>query len=278
MRRIKPHTIEKLAYFKKYIEAYLVVTKRLPMKYYVDAFAGSGKCILCGEKCESSGGPRCSKCGKGKLVDGSAMISLNTKTLFDGYIFIDLNKTCIVELRDFISKIDPNLQKKISVKDGDANILLKDIYKYISKFTGCLIFLDPEGPELEWETIIYLSKIPKIDLLILYPYDMALVRLTRKYPQKLDKFYGDKNWRKIYYDSRNFTAPKRKNALLKFYLENLKKLGFEFVDYKQIRRKLREGKPLYHLILASHRAVAVKIMDSIFNKELDGQQKIKLSC
>ena len=56
MRRVKNHTAEKLKYFKKYIEGYLVATKRLPEKYYIDAFAGTGKCILCNEKCKSRGG------------------------------------------------------------------------------------------------------------------------------------------------------------------------------------------------------------------------------
>lgn len=275
MRRIKSHTLEKLEYFRKYIEAYLVATKRLPIKYYIDAFAGSGKCVLCDEKCNSKGGLRCQKCGKGKLVDGSAMISLKTKNTFSGYLFIDLNKNYVKELEEFIKELDQILQKKILVKNSDSNAVLKNIYKYILKYAGCLIFLDPEGPELEWETIKYLSKINKADLLILYPYDIALVRLTSNYTEKLDKFYGTPDWIKIYKDKNNFNPEKRKMALLTSYIKNLEKLGFKYVVCKPIRRRLRGGKPLYHLILASHHPAAKKIMEDIFNKELDGQQRIK---
>lgn len=275
MRRIKSHTIEKLEYIRKYIEAYLVATKRLPIKYYIDAFAGSGKCILCDEKCKSRGGLTCQKCGKGKIVDGSAMISLGTKNIFSGYIFIDLNKNYIDDLEKLIEKLDQSLQKKVVVKKADSNIILRDIYKYIPKYAGCLIFLDPEGPELEWETIKYLSKINKVDLLILYPYDMALVRLALNYKEKLNKFYGSCDWSKIYSDKKNFNPNKRKIALLDLYLGNLEKLGFKYVICKQIKRRLRSGKSLYHLILASHHPAAQKIMEHIYNKELDGQRKFK---
>jgi len=275
MRRIKSHTIEKLAYFKKYIEAYLVATKRLPIKYYIDAFASSGRCILCDERCKSKGGLTCEKCGKGKIIDGSAMISLKTKNTFSGYLFVDLNKNYITELEKFIEELDQTLQKKILIKNSDSNVVLRNIYKYIPKYAGCLIFLDPEGPELEWGTIKYLSKINKADLLILYPYDMALVRLTSNYTAKLDKFYGTSDWIKIYRAKENFNADKRRTALLNFYTANLEKLGFKYVICKPVRRRLRSGKSLYHLILASHHPAAKKIMEDIFNKELDGQQKIK---
>lgn len=276
MRRIKLHTLEKLEYFKKYIQAYLVATKKLPIKYYIDAFAGSGKCILCDKKCKSKGGLRCRECGKGKLVDGSAMIALKIKKNFNGYIFIDLNKNSIKELEGFIKELAPVLQSKIITKNSDSNVVLIDIYKYIPKYAGCLIFLDPEGPELEWRTIEYLSKINKADLLILYPYDMALVRLASRYKEKLNKFYGDYGWIKIYKDKENFNPNKRRKALLDFYQKNLKALGFQYVICKSIRRRLRSGKSLYHIILVSHHPAAQKIMEHIFNKELDGQQKLKL--
>ena len=275
MRRIKTHTVEKLVYFKKYIEAYLVATKRLPIKYYIDAFAGSGTCILCDKKCKSKGNLRCLRCGKGKLIDGSAMISLRTKNHFSGYLFADLNKNCINDLEKCIKKLDKSLQKKIVIEKSDANIILKKIYKYIPKYSGCLIFLDPEGSELKWETIKYLSKINKVDILMLYPYDMALVRLTKNYRGKLDKFYGSKDWIKIYKDKKYSNPDKRKQALLDFYIKNLKELGFKYFAYEQIRRKLRSGNPLYHLILVSHHPLAKKIMTNIFNIELDGQKKFK---
>ena len=60
MRRIKSYTVEKLTYFSKYVKAYLKATKRLPEKYYIDAFAGTGKCILCDiTQCKSEGGKKC---------------------------------------------------------------------------------------------------------------------------------------------------------------------------------------------------------------------------
>lgn len=275
MRRIKSHTSEKLEYIRKYMEAYLVATKKLPTKYYIDAFAGSGKCVICDVECKSKGGKKCLLCTRGRIVDGSVLISLKTKNKFSGYIFIEINKSNIKELEKFIlQEFSEDLRKLIKIKEADSNELLKNLYQYVSKYTGCLIFLDPEGPELFWDTIKYLSKIQKVELLILYPYDMSLVRLTKNFEEKLDKFYGDHEWSAIYNDKNNYNAEKRKVMLLDFYVNNLKKIGFEHVVLKQIRRNLRTGRALYHLILATHHPAGKKIMEDIFNKELDGQQKI----
>lgn len=72
MRKVKEHTLQKLKYFEKYINAYLNATKKLSKKYYIDAFAGTGKCIL--EKTR-------------EIKDGSAIIALKAKISFDGYIY-----------------------------------------------------------------------------------------------------------------------------------------------------------------------------------------------
>lgn len=274
MRRIKSHTSEKLEYIRKYIEGYLMATKRLPIKYYIDAFAGSGKCILCDTECNSRGGKRCLLCGRGHVVDGSVLISLKTKNKFSEYIFIEIIQNNIKNLEKIIQQEFSEYRGLIKIKKADSNELLKNLYQHVSQYAGCLIFLDPEGPELFWDTVKYLSKIRKVELLILYPYDMSLVRLVKNFQEKLDKFYGNNEWFKIYNDKDNYNAEKRKLMLLNLYVNNLKKLGFEHVVLKQIRRNLRSGRSLYHLILATHHPAGKKIMEDIFNKELDGQQKI----
>lgn len=259
MRKIKEHTQQKLKYFEKYLNAYLNATKRLSKKYYIDAFAGTGKCIL--DKTN-------------EIKDGSTLIALKSKKPFDIYVFIEKDKDRFKELEQNIKNenIDENRRKNIKLKNDDANIFLSNISKYISDYNGCLIFLDPEGPELFWNTIIYLAKIKKVDILILYPYDMSLVRLTKDYKEKLDKFYGDPKWLNIY-NKRNNPSDAREK-LLHFYTGNLRKLGFTYTTYRQIRKNLRSGKPLYHLILATRNYAGVKIMEDIFGKELDNQKKL----
>lgn len=273
MRRIKEHTYEKLQYFKKYLNAYLFATKRLPKKYYIDAFAGTGKCILCNEECKSRGDIKCEKCGEGKEVDGSALIALKAKNRFDSYLLIELNKRNFANLEKFIkNEVENDLFNAIKTRCGDSNILLKNVYQYIDDYTGCLVFLDPEGPELYWETVESLSKIKKVDLFIVYPYDMSLVRLTKKFKEKLDKFYGGKNWLEIF--NKGTDPEDRGRKLLNFYLDNLKKLGFKHAVYRVIKTNLRQGKPLYHFILVTRSDIGKKIIDDVFGKELDGQQRL----
>lgn len=272
MRRIKSHTAEKLTYIKKYMAAYLVATQKIKIRYFIDGFAGTGKCILCDERCDSEGG-KCN-CGKGKEVDGSALLVLKDKNCFSKYFFIELNKNNSGIMNDFINKeIDESRRSKISINNGDCNKLIPVVMEKFNGWASCLTLLDPEGAELDWNTIKSLSKFKRMDLFILYPYDMALVRLVKDYGSKLDRFYGSKGWKSIF-DSAT-SVEQRRTDLLKFYIDNLKKLGLQFISYKIIRRKNREGKRLYHLILASRNKVATKIMDDIFNKDLTGQLKMK---
>ncbi|MDO8529047.1 MAG: three-Cys-motif partner protein TcmP [bacterium] len=267
MRKIKQHTLQKLKYFEKYLNAYLLATKKLPKKYFIDAFAGTGKCIVNNSGNEVN--------NSGNEVDGSAMIALKAKNSFNGYLLIENKKGNIVELKSKIEKEIPT-ERKLAAKvlHEDCNEYLKDLYKSIYPYSGYLIFLDPEGPELFWETIRCLSKINKADLLILYPYDMSLVRLTKNFKDKLDKFYGTGDWRKIY--SERKTPLDSKQGLLNFYMDNLKNIGFKHTTCRQIRTGFRNGKSLYHLILASRSPIASKIMSQIFDKELDGQRKLSI--
>lgn len=275
MRRIKSHTLIKLKYLEKYVNAYLTATKRLPYKYFVDAFAGTGECIVCDVRCKSRGGKKCAECSMGgKRIDGSAIISLKAKENFTKYFFIELNSNNIGELKKTIKeKINSERSIRVHYLKGDTNIVLPKIDSILPKKSGVLIFLDPEGPELFWDTIVALSKLEKCDLLILYPYDMSLVRLTTIYGNKLDKFFGTKEWSDLYFNGR--TPNERRLALLNFYRNNLMKIGFSYVIPKPIKTGFRNGKLLYYLILATHKSVGQKIMSDIFNKELDGQTKMK---
>ncbi|MFA6548227.1 MAG: three-Cys-motif partner protein TcmP [Candidatus Magasanikbacteria bacterium] len=277
MRRIKNHTVEKLEYISKYIKAYLDATSRLPNKVFIDAFAGTGKCVLCNNKsCDSSGGDLCDRCGKGQLQDGSSVVALKMAKSFDEYILVEISNQNIKDLENILrNEIPEERLKKVVFKKGDSNILLRDIAKSAAPFCGYLIFLDPEGAELEWNTLEHLSKINKADILILYAYDMSLVRLTADYKERLNKFYGSDGWQ-IIYDDKKLTPSDKATKLLKYYTENLKQIGFEYVVPKPIHTRLREGKRLYHLILATKNRVGEKIMKDIFDKELDGQGKLPL--
>lgn len=277
MRRIKNHTVEKLGYISKYFKAYLDATNKLPNKVFIDAFAGTGKCVLCNEKsCDSSGGEKCDKCGKGKLHDGSSVIALKTAKSFNEYILIEINDRNIKKLEKTLrEEISEERLKKVFFKKGDSNVLLCEIAKSATPYCGYLIFLDPEGSELKWSTLICLSHIAKADILILYAYDMALVRLTTDYKDKLDKFYGSADWQKIYGD-KILRSDEKATKLLNFYTDNLKKIGFKYVVAKPISTRLRGGKRLYHLVLATKHWAGEKIMKNIFDKELDGQLKMPL--
>lgn len=267
MRNIKKHTIQKLKFFEKYINAYLKVTQKLPKRYYIDAFAGTGQCNCLGLK---------------NAIDGSTLIALKAKGNFDKYIFIDRNGNNIKQLQSCIDKenIDTGRASNVNFHKDDANDLIPRLASGFSqpefKYIGFMVFLDPEGSELHWSTIESLARINKIDILILYPYDMGLARLTKNYPDKINLVYGTEEWKPIF--NNRLSPSEARQKLLELYQNNLRKLGFTYVVYKHIKTGFREGKPLYHLVFATKNATAAKIITDIFNKELDGQQKLLKLC
>lgn len=270
MRRIKDHTFEKLQYIRKYVSAYLVATKSIRVKYYIDAFSGTGKCVLCSESCNSKGS-KCN-CGKGKIVDGSAMVVIKQPQKFSKYFLFELGPKNFKELVKCLESESGDKLKLIETVKGDCNIEIPKIIGKLNGFGSCLALLDPEGPELDWKTIESLAKFRRMDLLVLFPYDMALSRLVKDYQEKNDYFFGSKEWQSAHASAP--TIQSRRTKMLEYFTNNLKDLGFTHIVSKLIKSRYRGGNPLYHFILASRYNVAAKIMNDIFEKSLDTQRKL----
>ena len=73
MRESGPWVAEKLDYLKRYIDVFETSMRRKwPRRYYIDLFAGPGKCICRGTKV---------------IYLGSPLLALTTKHPFTGYFF-----------------------------------------------------------------------------------------------------------------------------------------------------------------------------------------------
>lgn len=270
MRRIKPHTFEKLQYIQKYISAYLIATKSIKTKYYIDGFSGTGKCVLCTENCKSRGS-KCN-CGKGKEIDGSVLIAVRQPDKFSRYFLCELGPKNCRELSECLKKESPSNSDLVEVINGDCNVEIPRILGGLNRYSSCLTLLDPEGPELDWNTIVELSKFKHMDIMILFPYDMSLSRLVKDYKEMNNKFFGSDKWQDAHASAP--TIKSRRIKMLNHFMDNLKDLGFTQMSSKLIKSKYRDGLPLYHFLLVSHYPIAAKIMDDIFSKSLDSQQKL----
>jgi three-Cys-motif partner protein len=188
-------TIEKLNILGKYLEAYTTALKNQRFrKIYIDAFAGTGD-VTC-------------KIDKQTEIDieGSARIALQTKTSFDEYIFIELN----IDYAEKLNKLKeefPEKADKIIIINEDCNTYLKQLCKNTDWYKNrAVLFLDPYGMQVEWNTVKDIANTSAIDLWYLFPFS-AVNRLLKKdgkinekHKERLDKMLGDTNWFKEFYE------------------------------------------------------------------------------
>jgi three-Cys-motif partner protein len=155
-RVVGPWTQEKLAYVERYARAFMAAMgpKRQQGKWkslvYIDLLAGPGRCIDRATNDEFHGSP---------------LRALQVQPAFDRLYLTDLNPENIEVLQKRIPTKD---RDRVDCRSGDCNILAMDIINQLSGRTLGLAFLDPEGFEVDFETLKVLVT-RRIDVLYLFP-------------------------------------------------------------------------------------------------------------
>ncbi|GAI95759.1 unnamed protein product, partial [marine sediment metagenome] len=115
------------------------------------------------------------------------------------------------------------------------------IVSTVSRSASSFALIDPPGyRQLRWSTIRKLAahgkdwKGHKLELLILFPLEMALLRnLTRPECQSsITRLYGNRQWQEI---SRKrlagkISSEKMRNKLVRLFKTGLKELGYKYVE------------------------------------------------
>jgi len=113
---------------------------------------------------------------------GSAVVALETERPFSKYVFIDKKADHIQELQKLQHQF-PALANRMIFRRGEANAELKAWCKGVKSNERAVVFLDPYGMSVEWNTIETLASTKKVDLWILFPIGMGVNRmLLRKGP------------------------------------------------------------------------------------------------
>jgi three-Cys-motif partner protein len=189
-------TKEKLHYLERYINMFETSMRQMRWcaRCYIDPFAGKGKYRIENQK---------------DVFLGSPLIALTTKHPFTHYFFVDLDQENISVLQERCSAV-PKITKRFFI--GDANQKVNEIVAQIKSIERNrpkgtwsslnLAFLDPDGLELEWQTISTLATVTKMDLIIHYS-QSGLTRNFDNYVHAeeetiIDRFFGDLEWRHIY--------------------------------------------------------------------------------
>lgn len=202
----------KLEKIRKYLAAYVKIMKNRPWlkTAYIDAFAGTG--YRTQKVTKISDAPLFAEFSEkeaSEFLDGSAKIALEVRPLFTRYIFIEKDEIRFDELKKL--KLEyPNVQDRISLVNEDSNTYLQNLCSNKSwRNHRAVLFLDPFGMQVEWNTIKAVASTQAIDLWILFPLGVAVNRLLRKdgeisaaWQKRLTAMFGTDDWYEAFYQTR----------------------------------------------------------------------------
>lgn len=224
---------EKLYYLEHYLDIFSVgMHKRWHGKlYYIDLFAGPGRCQIPETKEE---------------FDGSPLIAL--KFNFAKYFFFESDPLCFEALKARAKDRAPEKMKNVTFVLGDCNKEIAEI-GYLPSASLGVAFVDPTGIlPLPFETVRKLTAERKIDLIINFHEGMGVRMNLHQYTttdeNALTSFMGSDRW-KQHFKQQHKSETYR--TIAKEYLENLQKLGYLSFDSDRIPIKTDKDALLYYL-------------------------------
>jgi len=202
-------TTEKLLRVQKYLTAYTTALKNTPFDLiYIDAFAGTGyRDIKSDESQQTLMFPDLAGEDAEAFHAGSARIALETEPRFATYYFIEQNTRKCQELEK-LKQDFPTKAKDIRIINDDANAALLRICDLMSRHRNlrAVLFLDPFGMNVSWQTIEAIAVTEAIDMWYLFPFGVGVNRLLTKngvipetWQQKLDNIFGCSDWKEQFY-------------------------------------------------------------------------------
>lgn len=191
------HTRRKLDVVAKYLVAYVTVMKKQDFRlFYVDGFAGSGAST---SKAEAEKSQDPTLFPTADVLDGSPIRALSVEPPFDHYIFIEKSDENVRSLSGLREKFP---HRMIEIAPGDANERLREFCDSITgeRFDRAVVFLDPFGLSVRWQTVERLAATEKVDLWYLVPVDGMSRQIKDNGTflpgaSKIDEIWGSAAWR-----------------------------------------------------------------------------------
>jgi three-Cys-motif partner protein len=223
--------MDKLHYLREYCDIFSTGMKnKWKHRIYIDLFSGPGICIIK---------------DTGNEQFGSPLISLNCRTPFTQYYFIDENKFFIETLncRTQDYKSDKNFINK------DCNEAIGELLIKLPKTDSIFFtFVDPYNFEIEFKSIKKLTNKRHMDLLITFHIG-NLKRSIHQPSQRMKAFFPPLDWERLYIDSSGGDRI-HERLLLDKYEEGLKEIGYSYFDDCVLTYNIKNA-PLYYLIFAT---------------------------
>lgn len=286
-------TDEKLERVRQYLVGYTTALKNTRFRIaYIDAFAGTGYRKARSRRSSEDVAqvsipglpPEYYERDSQKFLDGSARIALQVEPPFHKYIFIENHPKRFAELEKLKDEF-PDKRDNIRVEPEDANAYLQRICRRKENWRTrrAVVFLDPYGMQVEWQTIKALGDTKAIDLWILFPLGVAVNRMVTRdgkineaWRKKLDIMFGDTGWYDVFYrefvsyDLLGERAELKKvadfNSIGQYFVTRLKTVFYQVAENPRPLLNSRNN-PLYLLCFATGNPrgapIAMRIADHI---------------
>jgi three-Cys-motif partner protein len=209
---------------------------------YIDLFAGAGYARIKGTN---------------KIRMSSALIAMSVNHKFNKYILCEEDEKCFAALKDRVDRHFPDAN--VEFIPGDSNLNIEKIINAIPKHSKDekvlrFCFVDPFSLNLKFTTIAKLSKVGKIDFLILLALHMDANRNLFNYisdnSDKVDSFIDDSSWREPFRTGRLAVKDFIRYLAEKYDL-NMKKLDYKEPVKKHLVKIDDINVPLYYLAFYS---------------------------
>lgn len=268
-------TKEKLHILSSYLAAYSTIFARNKNAqffdtFYVDAFAGSGYIKTANEPVveEPQLFENLAEDEPQEFLKGSAVCALEVDPPFKNYLFIERSNRWCEDLECLKQKF-PHRAASIQIRKGDAKAnLLSWVRSQNWNKTRAVVFLDPYGMQVDWEIIEALGHTQGIDLWLLFPLGVGVMRLlTREAPpppawsDALTRIFGSDTWKTEFYKSSpqtelfGYFAPTETreidHTVVTKYITARLNEAFYAVHQEPLVLKNSRNNPLYLLCFAS---------------------------
>jgi three-Cys-motif partner protein len=202
-------------------------------------------------------------------------ISHRLRKHFSRRIYIARNEADSEKLAGIVGTSGPEHAQVITGNTCRESVM-RQLFDAIPRSTTSLVIIDPPGySALRWSVIKKLAlhgvdwKGHKMDLLIIFPLEMALVRnLARKECENsINRLYGGPSWQPVRLE-RMESKPDLvgiRRDLISIFKESLKGLGYKYVEDAEPARF--SNPPYYHVIWASDRASRASELKEAWGRE-----------
>jgi len=256
-------TERKLSVVRTYLGMYARALKYQPFqRFYIDAFAGTG------ERTDKRRAtlPLLDLPEFEAVTKGSARLALEVEPPFHRYVLIEQISRRASELEVLKSEFSI---RNIEIINDDANRQIAALCEKTDwRSARGVVFLDPYGLQVTWQTLVAIAKTGALDVWILFPSGMGLGRLLTnsgdippEWQDTLDRSLGTKEWRSAFYRSEEeadlFEGQRRRvvkdadaEKLQEFYLDRLHTI-FPIVMRNCVRLTNSKNQTMYLLCFAS---------------------------